>query len=112
MLLLVCRRTQNIDQEKHKLNKFTSEYQINYADIVSHRLLAACFSLKIRLVLTCGERRLHSIAVAYRTFRKDSFDRTFFLVGLLQNFDHLFKVNEKKAGGSFYLQSKVSMCIQ
>ncbi|CAH3131396.1 unnamed protein product, partial [Porites lobata] len=24
-----------------------------------------------------------------------------------KNFDHLFKVNEKKAGGSFYLQSKV-----
>lgn len=25
----------------------------------------------------------------------------------LQNYDHLFKINEKKAGGSFYLQSKV-----
>ena len=26
---------------------------------------------------------------------------------LLQNYYHLFKVNDKKAGGSFYLQSKV-----
>lgn len=24
-----------------------------------------------------------------------------------QNYEHLFKVNEKKEGGSFYLQSKV-----
>lgn len=24
-----------------------------------------------------------------------------------KNYDHLFKINEKKAGGSFYLQSKV-----
>ncbi|XP_031566078.1 mitochondrial import inner membrane translocase subunit tim16-B-like isoform X2 [Actinia tenebrosa] len=24
-----------------------------------------------------------------------------------KNFDHLFKINDKKAGGSFYLQSKV-----
>ena len=59
------------------------------------------------------ERRLHSIAVAYGTSRKESFDRTcFFCFVFLQNFDHLFKVNEKKAGGSFYLQSKVSMCTQ
>ena len=50
------------------------------------------------------ERRLHSIAVAYGTSRKESFDRTcFFCFVFLQNFDHLFKVNEKKAGGSFYL---------
>lgn len=26
----------------------------------------------------------------------------------LQNYEHLFKVNDKMAGGSFYLQSKVS----
>ncbi|KAK3741585.1 hypothetical protein QZH41_012527, partial [Actinostola sp. cb2023] len=26
---------------------------------------------------------------------------------LQKNYDHLFKVNDKKAGGSFYLQSKV-----
>ena len=26
---------------------------------------------------------------------------------LLQNYEHLFKINDKKAGGSFYLQSKV-----
>lgn len=26
---------------------------------------------------------------------------------LLQNYEHLFKVNSKKIGGSFYLQSKV-----
>lgn len=25
-----------------------------------------------------------------------------------QNYDHLFKVNDKSVGGSFYLQSKVS----
>ena len=55
------------------------------------------------LAARCDERCLHSIAVAYRTSRKESFDRTFFLFVLLQNFDHLFKVNEKKAGGSFYL---------
>jgi len=24
-----------------------------------------------------------------------------------KNYDHLFKINEKKVGGSFYLQSKV-----
>lgn len=29
-------------------------------------------------------------------------------VCLFQNFDHLFKVNDKAVGGSFYLQSKVS----
>jgi hypothetical protein len=28
---------------------------------------------------------------------------------LFQNFDHLFKVNDKKAGGSFYIQSKVNL---
>lgn len=27
---------------------------------------------------------------------------------LWQNYDHLFKVNDKSVGGSFYLQSKVS----
>eukprot|EP00730_Choanoeca_flexa_P017851 TRINITY_DN8639_c0_g1_i1.p1 TRINITY_DN8639_c0_g1~~TRINITY_DN8639_c0_g1_i1.p1 ORF type:complete len:169 (+),score=28.35 TRINITY_DN8639_c0_g1_i1:55-507(+) len=26
---------------------------------------------------------------------------------IMKNYDHLFKINEKKAGGSFYLQSKV-----
>ncbi|XP_010139187.1 PREDICTED: mitochondrial import inner membrane translocase subunit TIM16, partial [Buceros rhinoceros silvestris] len=26
---------------------------------------------------------------------------------LRQNYDHLFKVNDKSVGGSFYLQSKV-----
>lgn len=26
---------------------------------------------------------------------------------ITKNYDHLFKINEKKAGGSFYLQSKV-----
>lgn len=26
----------------------------------------------------------------------------------LQNYEHLFKVNDKSVGGSFYLQSKVS----
>jgi len=30
-------------------------------------------------------------------------------VCLCQNYDHLFKINEKKAGGSFYLQSKVRL---
>ena len=29
------------------------------------------------------------------------------LTCLLQNYEHLFKINDKKAGGSFYLQSKV-----
>lgn len=27
---------------------------------------------------------------------------------LFQNYDHLFKVNDKSVGGSFYLQSKVN----
>ena len=27
----------------------------------------------------------------------------------LQNYEHLFKVNDKSVGGSFYLQSKVSV---
>lgn len=27
----------------------------------------------------------------------------------LQNYEHLFKVNDKSVGGSFYLQSKVSI---
>ena len=26
---------------------------------------------------------------------------------LIQRFEHLFKVNDRKAGGSFYIQSKV-----
>lgn len=30
------------------------------------------------------------------------------LTPLLQNYEHLFKVNDKSVGGSFYLQSKVS----
>lgn len=30
------------------------------------------------------------------------------LVSLCQNYEHLFKVNDKAVGGSFYLQSKVS----
>ena len=35
LLLRVRRRTQNIDQEKHNSNKFTSDCRINSADIVS-----------------------------------------------------------------------------
>lgn len=35
---------------------------------------------------------------------------SFFIFNIfLQNYDHLFKINEKKAGGSFYLQSKVQI---
>ena len=33
--LLVRRRTQNLDQKKHNSNKFTSDCQINSADLVS-----------------------------------------------------------------------------
>lgn len=29
----------------------------------------------------------------------------------LQNYEHLFKVNDKSVGGSFYLQSKVSVLV-
>lgn len=28
-----------------------------------------------------------------------------------KNYEHLFKVNDKQNGGSFYLQSKVSGCV-
>ncbi len=30
---------------------------------------------------------------------------------LQKNYEHLFSVNEKEKGGSFYLQSKVCTCI-
>ena len=31
-------------------------------------------------------------------------------INVFQNYEHLFNVNEKSAGGSFYLQSKVITC--
>ena len=30
---------------------------------------------------------------------------------LKKNYEHLFSINEKAKGGSFYLQSKVSVCL-
>lgn len=32
-------------------------------------------------------------------------------INVFQNYEHLFNVNEKSAGGSFYLQSKVITCV-
>lgn len=29
---------------------------------------------------------------------------------LMKNYEHLFNVNDKAKGGSFYIQSKVSLC--
>lgn len=45
--------------------------------------------------------------VAVYTFKKVRL-HWFWTVYLLQNYEHLFKANEKSVGGSFYLQSKVS----
>lgn len=42
------------------------------------------------------------VVLPYRLFLANTL-----IISSLQNYYHLFKVNDKKAGGSFYLQSKV-----
>jgi len=43
---------------------------------------------------------------------KCSHEQFYIFILFLQNYEHLFKVNDKASGGSFYLQSKVHNSIQ